>query len=338
MPSPAGKGDREAVDEENYLLPPSGREGDHEVVEGAGGYESSGLSCMRCLPLFSLVEAEVSSLLCAFSFRHPCGAGRWGKATAPCSHPGGSHSDSHRRADMEFYPAEKGETAGGAMPFAANGIAPPLPVAKKPTEGQLSMPSPAGKGDRDAGDEENYLLPPSGMGARSPRAQKQSKRHCNGRIWNPPLRKQDNTRAFSTYPKTTLSLRRKAKLHTAGTSLAASGKFHSPQANFTVQPAAGRGCTTGDHEAVEGARGRKSKAGASHGGDTRERRKQEWFICGRTGVQRRTFSFRAWYFPLYFAGFRWGFSSKPVHFLVLVDFRRRQYRCFLRLRACHGHM
>ena len=51
-----------------------------------------------------LVEAKVSSLLCAFSFRHPCGAGRWGKATAPCSHPGGSHSDSRRQADMESAP------------------------------------------------------------------------------------------------------------------------------------------------------------------------------------------------------------------------------------------
>ena len=61
--------------------------GDREAVEGAGGYESNDLPCMRCLPLFSLVEAEVSSLLYAFSFRHPCGAGRWGEATAPCSHP-----------------------------------------------------------------------------------------------------------------------------------------------------------------------------------------------------------------------------------------------------------
>ena len=100
MPSPAGKGDREAVDEENDLLPPSGREGDHEVVEGARGYESNDLPFMRCLPLFSLVEAKVSSLLCAFSFRHPCGAGRWGEATAPCSHPGGSLSDSRRRAEQ----------------------------------------------------------------------------------------------------------------------------------------------------------------------------------------------------------------------------------------------
>ena len=94
------------------ILPPSGREGDHEVVEGAGGYESSGLPCMRCLPLFSLVEAKVSSLLCAFSFRHPCGAGRWGEATAPCSHPGGSRSDSRRRADMESAPTENGKAMG----------------------------------------------------------------------------------------------------------------------------------------------------------------------------------------------------------------------------------
>ena len=41
MPSPAGKGDREAVDEDNDLLPPSGREGDHEVVEGARGRKSN---------------------------------------------------------------------------------------------------------------------------------------------------------------------------------------------------------------------------------------------------------------------------------------------------------
>ena len=40
-----------------------------------------------------------------------------------------------------------------------------------------------------------------------------------------------------------LSLRRKAKLHAEGASLSARGKHHSPQANFTVQPAAGRGCT-----------------------------------------------------------------------------------------------
>ena len=86
--------------------------GDREAVEGARGYESSGLPCMRCLPLFSLVEAEVSSLLCAFSFRHPCGAGRWGKATAPCSHPGGSHSDSRRRANMQSAPTENSKAMG----------------------------------------------------------------------------------------------------------------------------------------------------------------------------------------------------------------------------------
>ena len=63
---------------------------------------------MRCLPLFSSVGTEMSSLLCAFSFRHPCGAGRWGKATAPCSHPGGSRSESRRRANMESAPAENG--------------------------------------------------------------------------------------------------------------------------------------------------------------------------------------------------------------------------------------
>ena len=109
-------GDREALDEANYLLPPSGREGDREAVEGASGYEGNDLPFMRCLPLFSLVEAEVSSLLCAFSFRHPCGAGRWGEATAPCSHPGGSHSDSRRRADMESTPTENSQAAGGASP------------------------------------------------------------------------------------------------------------------------------------------------------------------------------------------------------------------------------
>ena len=31
-----------------------------------------------------------------------------------------------------------------------------------------------------------FILPPSGMGARSPRVQKYRKRHCRGRIWNPP--------------------------------------------------------------------------------------------------------------------------------------------------------
>ena len=103
MPSPAGKGDREAVDEESYLscLPP-------EWEQGAGGYESNDLPFMRCLPLFSSVGTEMSSLLCAFSFRHPCGAGRWGEATAPCSHPGGSRSDSRRRANMESAPTENG--------------------------------------------------------------------------------------------------------------------------------------------------------------------------------------------------------------------------------------
>ena len=88
------------------FLPPSGREGDREAVEGARGYESNDLPFMRCLPLFSSVGTEMSSLLCAFSFRHPCGAGRWGEATAPCSHPGGSRSDSHRRADMESTPTK----------------------------------------------------------------------------------------------------------------------------------------------------------------------------------------------------------------------------------------
>ena len=68
------------------------------------------------------------------------------------------------RADMEFSPAEKGETAGGA---------PPLPLS------------------------EHIVLP---------------------------------------QPKTIFSLRRQAKFHTAGISFADSGKFHSPQANFTVQP------------------------------------------------------------------------------------------------------
>ena len=33
-------GDREALDEANYLLPPSGREGDREAVEGASGHNS----------------------------------------------------------------------------------------------------------------------------------------------------------------------------------------------------------------------------------------------------------------------------------------------------------
>ena len=37
-------------------------------------------------------------------------------------------------------------------------------------------------------------------------------------------------------PETIFSLRRQAKFHTAGISLAAGGKFHSPQVNFTVQP------------------------------------------------------------------------------------------------------
>ena len=52
MPSPAGKGDREAVDEENDLLPPSGREGDREAGEGARWYESNSLPCMGYSPLF----------------------------------------------------------------------------------------------------------------------------------------------------------------------------------------------------------------------------------------------------------------------------------------------
>ena len=33
-------------------MPPSGREGDREAVEGASGYESNGLPCMRYSPLF----------------------------------------------------------------------------------------------------------------------------------------------------------------------------------------------------------------------------------------------------------------------------------------------
>ena len=98
------------------FMPPSGREGDREAVEGAGGYESNDLPFMRCLPLFSSVGTEMSSLLCAFSFRHPCGAGRWGEATAPCSHPGGSRSDSRQQADMESAPTENSKAAGGASP------------------------------------------------------------------------------------------------------------------------------------------------------------------------------------------------------------------------------
>ena len=85
---------------------------------------------------------------------------------------------------------------GGAMPFAANGIAPPLPLSK--------------------------------------------------------------ASALPNLPKTFFSLCRQAKLHAEGASLSACGKHHSPKANFTVQPAAGRGCTTGDREAVEGAGGYES--------------------------------------------------------------------------------
>ena len=61
-------------------------------------------------------------------------------------------------------------------------------------------------------------------------------------------------REISAHPTPTqniLSLRRKAKYHTEGISLAACGKYHSPKANITVQPAAGRGCTLGDRESVD---------------------------------------------------------------------------------------
>ena len=113
-------------------------------------------------------------------------------------------------------------------------------------------------------------------GGRSTRAQKQSKRHCNGRIWNPPLRRMakrreeqapplplSKTSALPNLPKTFFSLRRQAKLHAEGASLSACGKHHSPQANFIVQPLgrlnpmppSGR---EGDREAVEGARGHNS--------------------------------------------------------------------------------
>ena len=61
---------------------------------------------IRFLP-FS-VEAEVISSHGALSFRHPCGAGRWGEATAPCSHPGGSHSETVQHAAMESAPTEIG--------------------------------------------------------------------------------------------------------------------------------------------------------------------------------------------------------------------------------------
>ena len=92
-------------------------------------------------------------------------------------------------------------------------------------------------------------------GGRSPRVQKQSKRHCSGRIWNPLLRRIAKRReeqapplplskisALPNLPKTFFSLRRQAKLHAEGASLSACGKHHSPQANFTVQSPRG-GCT-----------------------------------------------------------------------------------------------
>ena len=88
------------------------------------------------------VEAEVFSSHGALSFRHPCGAGRWGEATAPCSHPGGSHSENRTACGYGIrpygnrvcYPHRPNHRKcgkqlilgrGGAMPFATNGIAPP---------------------------------------------------------------------------------------------------------------------------------------------------------------------------------------------------------------------
>ena len=60
---------------------------------------------IRFLP-FS-VEAEVFSSHGALSFRHPCGAGRWGEATAPCSHPGGSHSENRTACGYGIRPYGK---------------------------------------------------------------------------------------------------------------------------------------------------------------------------------------------------------------------------------------
>ena len=96
---------------------------------------------------------------------------------------------------------------------------------------------------------EEYVSLFSGKDLRHSKKQKKAAVQ-RGRIWNPRLRKQDDTRAFSTYPKTTLSLRRKAKLHAEGASLSACGKHHSPKANITVQPPHGD-CTMGDREAVD---------------------------------------------------------------------------------------
>ena len=76
-------------------------------------------------------------------------------------------------------------------------------------------------------------------------------------------------------PKTIFSLRRQAKFHTAGISLAAGGKFHSPQANFTVQPPT----------AVEPYASLREGGGPRSGG--RSPRAQKHRICGNTSIRRK---------------------------------------------------
>ena len=97
-----------------------------------------------------------------------------------------------------------------------------------------------------------FCLPPGGRGTAKRGKEPagtiaQNKTFC-GRIWNSPLRSKVKLREEQApplpssehiilpQPETIFSLRRQAKFHTAGISFADSGKFHSPQANFTVQP------------------------------------------------------------------------------------------------------
>ena len=95
---------------------------------------------------------------------------------------------------------------GGAMPFVANGIAPPLPYSaafhtkvKQPKVNYALLPR-RGRGTAKRWMRRTFFHASLRDGSKEPSGTKAENRLCCGRIWNPPLRRQDDIRAFSPYP------------------------------------------------------------------------------------------------------------------------------------------
>ena len=99
--------------ENDQCLPPGGRGTAKRWKEPAGTKATACL--LKGTKLCFLLSKQRYSLRFARSPSVTFGAGRRCVATAPGSHPGGSHWRHVCRL------------AGGAMPFVASGIAPPLP-------------------------------------------------------------------------------------------------------------------------------------------------------------------------------------------------------------------